>query len=101
MDSELRKFWHRLWVLQESPFQSETVLRGPGRVVDIEVSETREVLYGLPTVFRSGDVLVREEYKKALEVVRSCEGRKGSLIIVGHPGIGILLVFYMRGLAHQ
>jgi hypothetical protein len=101
MDLELRKFWYRLWVLQESPFQSEIVLRGPGRLVDIEVSERREVLCGLPKVFRSGDVLVRGEYKKALEVVRGYEGTKGSLIIVGHPGIGILLVFCMCGLAHQ
>ena len=58
---ELELLWQRLWVTQEDPFEERDVLRDVNSAVDVEVTATFRVLYGLP---RYGDVLVRKEYKK-------------------------------------
>ena len=83
---ELELLWQRLWVTQEDPFGKWDVLRDANRAVDVDFTATFRVLYGLP---RYGDVLVREEYEEALEVIKGYEITQNRVVVVGHPGIGM------------
>ena len=83
---ELELLWQQLWVTQEYPFKERDVLRDVNHAVDVEVTATFRVLYGLP---RYGDVLVRKEYEEALEAIKGYEITQNGVVVVGHPGIGM------------
>jgi hypothetical protein len=68
--------------------------------VDAEVPQRCKVLCGLPNVFRYGDALVRQEYEEALEAIDVCEGTQNAVVVVGHPGIGVVLTFYLKRRTH-
>jgi len=86
--AQLQQFWRQLWVNQEDPFEKRDVVRDSHPVGDVDVSATFEVLRGLPQFLLSDDVLVREEYGRALEAIEGYQKTQNAVVVVGHPGIG-------------
>jgi hypothetical protein len=92
---DLQLFWKKMWLNQEDPFEQQDVLRDSD-CVDVEVPETCKVLCHLPNVFRHDDALVRKEYEEALEAIKGYETTQKAVVVVGHPGIGMVLVFLIK-----
>jgi hypothetical protein len=86
---ELRQFWKSLWEDKKDPFRMDLVRRGPNPLEGIDVPATMELMH-LPITFASiGDVMVRDDYDKAMRDIENYYTRKTkSVIVVGHPGIG-------------
>ena len=86
---ELRQFWKSLWEDKRDPFRMEPVRRGPNPLEGIDVPATMELMR-LPVIFSSiGDVMVRDDYDRAMRDIESYYTRNTkSVIVVGHPGIG-------------
>jgi len=83
------QFWKSLWVDRVNPIQEVCVRRDSDRVEDDDVPTTMKVLHGLPKIFSSIDVLIREEYDKALLIIQQYRATHTGVIIIGHPGVGM------------
>jgi hypothetical protein len=86
---ELRQLWKSLWEDKKDPFRMVPVRRGPNPLEGIDVPATMELMH-LPDIFSSiGDVMVRDDYDKAMRDIESYYTRNTkSVIVVGHPGTG-------------
>jgi len=93
---DLQLFWKKMWVDREDPFEQQDVLRDSDCAVDVGVPETCKVLCHLPNVFRYGVALVRKEYEEALEAIKGYEMTQNAVVVVGHPGIGMVLAFLIK-----
>ena len=89
VSGEHDQFWKSLWVHGVNPIQEVGVRRASDRVEDVDVPTTMKVLHGLPKTFSSFDVLIREEYDKALLSIQQYHATHRGVIITGHPGIGM------------
>ncbi|KAF5384162.1 hypothetical protein D9615_003367 [Tricholomella constricta] len=92
-------FWKSLWVDQVNPIQEVDVRRDPDRVTDVDVPTTMKVLYGLPEIFSTFGVMIREGYDKAHSIIQEYRKTRRAVIIIGHPGIGkTMLLYYVLAL---
>jgi hypothetical protein len=85
----MKQFWRSLWQDRQDPFHDVTVYRGSDPIDTVDVPATMTVLR-LPKILSSiGDVMIRSDYKEAIEDFDKESHRKmNRVIIVGHPGIG-------------
>ena len=89
----MKQLWRSLWQDRQDPVHDVTVYRGSDPIDTVDVPATMKVLR-LPKILSSlGDVLIRNDYKEALEDLGKINDlQKNSVIIVGHPGIGSAMV---------
>ena len=89
--ADVIEFWRRLWIKHEDLFKSEAVKRDADPIEDLDVPQMIRVLHGLPASLTAGRVFIREEYELALEAVKELKQTFNAVILVGHPGIGMVL----------
>jgi hypothetical protein len=68
----------------------QKVVRDSDPIQEVEVPAEVDVLCGLPDVFGDKNVLVRAEYAEALKAVTKHRKTHGAIVVVGHPGIGMI-----------
>ena len=91
--AKLLQFWKDLWQDKVDPFREDSVPRDSNPIDGVDVPETVKVLH-LPKVFPSIDnVMIRDEYIEAMKDIEGyyTSSEKNSVIILGHPGIGMTM----------
>jgi len=91
--AKLLQFWKNLWQDKVDPFREDSVPRDSNPVDGVDVPETVKVLH-LPKVFPSIDnVMIRDDYTEAMRDIEGyyTSSEKNSVIILGHPGIGMTM----------
>jgi len=89
--AKLLQFWTDLWQDKVDPFREDPVSRDPNPVDGVDVPEIVKVLRLSKTFSSMNDVMIRDEYGEAMRDIEGyyTSSEKNSVIILGHPGIGM------------
>ena len=86
------QFWEDLWQHKVNLFHEVSVIRDLNSVDGVDVPATVKVLHLSKIHSALGDVMVRDDYDEALKAIEGYHaGDTKSVIILGHPGIGITM----------
>ena len=73
---EVRQFWKSLWEDKKDPFRMDTVRCGSNPLEGTDVPATMKLMH-LPTIFSFiGDVMVRDDYNKAMRDIENYHTRE-------------------------
>lgn len=90
--AKLSQFWADLWRDKLDPFHQVSVLRDRNPVDGVDVPATLKVLHFSKAISSIEDVMIRDDYDEALRDIEAYHtGDINSVIILGHPGIGITM----------